>query len=171
MTVDWVELKLVLADFDDQLIAHRVAQADLRGISLSSYEDLGTGNLHVRELYELNRECARDIPDRGEFYSFDEYVQQRIEVESFEPRCVVIATSGGEWIGMTAASNHLTRGFMHDEMTGVLAAYRGRGLSLALKLANIRRMRALGAPVIHTMHNSRNSSAIEMNKRLGYTAR
>jgi len=171
MTVEWVELGLVIADFDDQSITDRVAQSDLDGICLSSYDELGTGESQLRKLYELNRECARDIPDRGEFYSFDEYVQQRIAVESFDPRCVVIATKGDEWIGMTAASNHLARGFMHDEMTGVVAAYRGRGLSLALKLANIRRMRSLGTPVIHTMHNSKNSSAIEMNKRLGYTPR
>ncbi|MFF5793794.1 GNAT family N-acetyltransferase [Paeniglutamicibacter sp. NPDC012692] len=119
----------------------------------------------------MNRECARDIPDRGDFHSFGEYVRLRIEVDSFDPRCVTIARNGDEWIGMTAASNHLDHGFMHDEMTGVVAAHRGRGLALALNLANIRRMRALGASVVHTMHHPKNTAAIEMNKMLGYVPR
>jgi GNAT superfamily N-acetyltransferase len=171
MTVEWVKLKLFLADFDEQAIADRAAQTDLSGISLVSLDKMAWGTAERRKLYELNRECSRDIPERGEFYSFPEYVEQRIEAASFDPRCVVVAIRGREWIGMTAASNHLDQGFMFDEMTGVLSAYRGRGLSLCLKLANIRRMRDLGATVIHTMHNVHNTAAIEMNRKLGYVPR
>jgi GNAT superfamily N-acetyltransferase len=171
MAIEWTRLKLVVDDFDDAAVAARVAEVDMTGIQLVTMAELGVGPAERRKLYELNRECSRDVPEQGEFYSFAEYVSERLDVESFDPRFVEIALAGDEWIGMTAASNRMEVGYFFDEMTGVLREYRGRGISLAMKLDNIRRIRDFGCPLIVTTHHPQNTSAIEMNRRLGYVDR
>ncbi|WP_344615950.1 GNAT family N-acetyltransferase [Dactylosporangium salmoneum] len=93
---------------------------------------------------------------------------KRIEVPSFHPGGVVLAVRDGEWIGMSATSLHPAEGYAFNEMTGVLAPYRGQGLSLALKLLGIRLVRSSGYRRVMTMHHPLNASAIAMNRRLGF---
>ncbi|MGW0749650.1 hypothetical protein [Streptomyces sp. NPDC002587] len=64
------------------------------GISFTMMTELGDGPDARRALCELNEECSADIPGRGPFHSFDEYVRRRIEVLSYDPRGVVIARDG-----------------------------------------------------------------------------
>ena len=61
--------------------------------------DLGDTAECRRLLYELNKTCSADIPERGEFYTLDEYLNDRIEIPTYHPRGVVLAISNGVWIG------------------------------------------------------------------------
>ncbi|MFB9906958.1 GNAT family N-acetyltransferase [Allokutzneria oryzae] len=121
-----------------------------------------------RALYELNKTCSADIPERGEFFTYDEYVAQRIEAPGVTKDGVVLALRDGQWIGMTMTSLHRDKDTAFTEMTGVLAAERGRGLSLALKLLAIRFVRASGYRWLRTFHHPRNTSAIAMTCRSGF---
>jgi L-amino acid N-acyltransferase YncA len=69
---------------------------------------------------------------------------------------------------MSATSLRPDRGFAFSEMTGVLAPYRGRGLSLALKLLAIRFVRAAGYRRLVAFHHPGNDVAVAMNRRLGF---
>ncbi len=171
MAIEWIELGLDLQAFDERAAAERLRPKALESFTLVTLEQLGLGTEQQQHLFELNRECARDIPDRGRFHTFRQYVTERIDTPTFDPRAIVIALYDGEWVGMAAASSHLDDGFMHDEMTGVLRAFRGRGLALALKVANIRRMRMLGATSVRTRQNAANTAAIALNRSLGYVDR
>jgi hypothetical protein len=59
-------------------------------------------------------------------------------------------------------------GCAFSEMTGVLIAYRGRGISLALKVLAIGFVGRLGQRWLRTFHHSANATAIAMNRRLGF---
>ncbi|MDX6294610.1 MAG: hypothetical protein QOH50_3685 [Kribbellaceae bacterium] len=59
-------------------------------------------------------------------------------------------------------------GYAFSEMTGVLAGYRGRGISLALKVLAIDFARRSGQRWLRTFHHPANGSAIAMNRRLGF---
>ncbi|GAA3165699.1 hypothetical protein GCM10010466_65600 [Planomonospora alba] len=128
---------------------------------------LGDAAEHRHALYELNKTCSADIPERGEFYTLDEYLAQRIETPTYDPRGVVLAVDGGSWIGMAATSIR-PEGHAFSEMTGVLASHRGRGLSLAMKVLAIRYARSRGMRWLRTLHHPGNTSAIGMNRRLGF---
>ncbi|HZD98773.1 MAG TPA: GNAT family N-acetyltransferase, partial [Micromonosporaceae bacterium] len=104
----------------------------------------------------------------GDFYTYEEYVAQRIEVPTFDPAGIVLAICGGAWVGMSATSLHPADGWAFSEMTGVLRPYRGQGLSLALKLQAIRFVRSSGYRWLTTFHHPRNDAAIAMNRRLGF---
>ncbi|MEV0587873.1 GNAT family N-acetyltransferase [Nonomuraea sp. NPDC050310] len=161
--VPWVRLALDVAAFDDSPFRDRLERARAAGVTFTTYADLAD----PRALYELNRTCSADIPGRGAFHSFDEYVAQRIDVPSFDPRGVVLALDpAGRWIGMAATSVHPGGAF--SEMTGVVREWRGRGLSLALKLLAVRFVRDAGLPVLRTVHHPANAAAIGMNRRLGF---
>jgi GNAT superfamily N-acetyltransferase len=53
-------------------------------------------------------------------------------------------------------------------MTGVLSAYRGRKIGLALKLAGIRYARQHGAISIRANNDSLNPAILGLNQKLGY---
>jgi GNAT superfamily N-acetyltransferase len=166
--VDWVRLELDVDDFDEAAFEPYLTRARESGIGFTTMAEAGDTEEHRRALYELNRTCSADIPDRGDFYTYDDYVAQRVEVPSFDPAGVVLATHQGAWVGMSTTSLHPAEGYAFSEMTGVLAPYRGRGLSLALKLLAIRFVRAAGYRRLATFHHPRNASAIAMNRRLGF---
>lgn len=166
--VDWVRLELDVDQFDDAAFEPYLERAQESGIAFTTLAELGDTAEHRRALYDLNRTCAADIPERGEFYTYDEYVAQRIEVPSFETAGVVLALHDGRWVGMSGTSLHPDKGHAFSEMTGVLAPYRGQGLSLALKLLAIRFVRSSGYRRLATFHHPRNASAIAMNRRLGF---
>ncbi|MFE9207607.1 GNAT family N-acetyltransferase [Micromonospora sp. NPDC007230] len=165
---DWVRLQLDIDRFDDHAFESYLRRARMSGIHFATMAELGDTPDHRRTLYDLNKTCSADIPDRGEFYSYEEYLAQRIDVPAFNPAGVVLALHGNEWIGMSTTSLHPDRGLAFSEMTGVLAPYRGQGLSLALKLLAIRFVRSSGYRRLTTMHHPRNASAIAMNRRLGF---
>jgi RimJ/RimL family protein N-acetyltransferase len=164
----WVKLELDVASFDAARFDEYVRRCRYAGIRLATLAELGDTPQHRRALYELNKECSADIPDRGEFYTFDEYLGERIENDSYDPRGVVIALDDDAWCGLSATSDHRSDGFVFNEMTGVTAAYRGRGISIAMKTLGIGFARLCDVGKIRTVHHPNNKSAIGMNRRLGY---
>ena len=166
--VDWVRLELDVEKFDDAEFEPYLQRAKTSGTRLTTMAELGDTTEHRRALYDLNKTCSADIPDRGTFYTYDEYVAQRIDVPTFSPSGVVLATRDDALIGMSTTSMHPDKGYAFSEMTGVLAPHRGQGLSLALKLLAIRFVRSSGYERLVTFHHPRNTSAIAMNRRLGF---
>ncbi|MEV0144779.1 MULTISPECIES: GNAT family N-acetyltransferase [unclassified Nonomuraea] len=163
-----MRLQLDLDGFDGAAFEPYLRRAEAAGVAFTTMAELGDTAGHRRALYELNRTCSADIPDRGEFYTYDDYVAQRIEVPGFDPAGVALAVHDGAWVGMSSTSLHPAEGYAFSEMTGVLAPYRGRGISLALKLLAIRFVRSSGFRRLRTLHHPRNTSAIGMNRRLGF---
>ena len=127
--VEWVRLELRLGDFDPDRFSDAVRAVRERRILLTTLEDLGDTGEHRRALYELNKRCAADIPDRGAFFSWQDYRRHRLEVPSFSPAGVVIAVDGDRWVGMAATSDHRHEGYVFNEMTGVVRERRARRVS------------------------------------------
>lgn len=167
MVVEWVRLKLDLDAFNEARFAPYLRRCRQAGIEFTTMAALGDTAAHRHALYELNKTCSADIPERGEFYTFDEYLAQRIEIPTYDPQGVVLALDGASWIGMAAASLR-PEGHAFSEMTGVLASHRGRGIALAMKLLTIGYARSHGVHWLRAFHHPGNTSAIGMNRRLGF---
>ncbi|MFF7373304.1 GNAT family N-acetyltransferase [Streptomyces tricolor] len=166
MTVHWVKLELDVAAFDAPRFETYVSRCRADGIRLATLAELGDTPEHRRALYDLNKECSADIPERGEFYSFEEYAERRFEAAGYDPRGVVIALDGETWVGMAATSVH--GDFVFNEMTGVRAGYRGRGIAIAMKTLGLEFAKRCGAATVRTFHHPANASAIAMNRRMGF---
>lgn len=170
----WVRLELDVSGFDEEPHRWALDNAAAGGIALSTMAELGDTDANRRALWDLNRECAADIPGRGEFPCFEEYVEDRLEVASYRPAGVVVALDGDRWVGMSGTSlradDDLGAGrYAFNEITGVLRSHRGRGLGTATKLHAIRFAREKRYRLMRTIHHPDNAAAIRMNLRLGYT--
>ncbi|MGW0824540.1 GNAT family N-acetyltransferase [Streptomyces sp. NPDC002845] len=168
MAVPWVRLQLDVCAFDFARFQPYVDKYRTSGIRLTTLSELGDTPEHRRELYELNKECSADIPERGAFFSYDEYRRQRFDAPGFDPRGVVLALDGDAWIGMAASSDRRGSGFVFNEMTGVRADWRGRHLSVAMKTFGLGFAGLCGVSMIRTVHHPLNASAIGMNRTMGY---
>lgn len=164
----WVTRELDVNAFDAARFATYVKRCRDASIRLTTMAELGDTARQRRMLYELNKECSADIPDRGEFHTFDEYIERRIEVPSYDPRGVVIALDDDVWCGLSATSDHRSSGCVFNEMTGVKAVYRGRGIALAMKAFGTGFAALCGVDRIRTIHHPGNTAVIAMNRRLGY---
>ncbi|MFC8225328.1 GNAT family N-acetyltransferase [Streptomyces sp. NPDC057287] len=138
------------------------------GIRLTTFAEEGDSPRHRRRLYELNKECAADIPGRGPFYSYEEYVRERVDVPSFDARGVVLALAGDEWVGMAATSDRRARGYVFNEMTGVRRGRRGAGVAVAMKVHGMGFAGLCGVHLVRTVHHAANARVIAMNRMLGY---
>jgi len=91
MTHHWIKLELDVRTFDATHFTGYVERCRTAGIRLTTLAELGDTSSHRRTLYELNKECSADIPDRGEFYTFEEYLESRIDVPSLRGRGISVA--------------------------------------------------------------------------------
>lgn len=168
MTVDWVRLELDPVTFDHDRFAPAVDRVRSTGISLTTLADLGDTDDNRHRLYELNKTCSADIPNRGEFHTWDEYRRVRLDVAWFTAAGAVLALDGDEWVGMSVISDHAERGFAFQEMTGVVRSHRRRGLALAMKAVGIGFPTSLGVRQIRTIMHPDNHPIIGLNRLIGY---
>ncbi len=168
MAVEWVRLQLDLEVFNEAQFVPYLRRCQQAGIAFTTMADVGDTAEDRRALYELNKTCSADIPERGEFYTFDEYLDDRIKIPTYDPQGVVLAVSNGVWVGMATTSLRHAEGYAFSEMTGVLPSHRGRGISLAMKLLAIGFARSSGMRWFRTFHHPGNAAAIGMNRRLGF---
>uniref|UniRef100_A0AAU2JZU4 Uncharacterized protein n=1 Tax=Streptomyces sp. NBC_00049 TaxID=2903617 RepID=A0AAU2JZU4_9ACTN len=69
---------------------------------------------------------------------------------------------------MAATSDHRAAGFVFNEMTGVRAGHRGRGLSIAMKTSGTGFAGLCGVGMVRTVHHRANTTVIAMNRKPGY---
>jgi GNAT superfamily N-acetyltransferase len=163
-----VRLRLDLDAFDDARFLPYLLRCRQSGIDLATMAGLGDTAGCRRALYELDKACSADIPDRGEFYTFAEYLRQRLSPPGYDPRGVILALGEGRWVGMAATSLRPEEDCAVSAMTGVLPGYRGRGISLAMKLLAIGYARSNGMRWLYSLHHPASAAAIGMNRRLGF---
>lgn len=159
---------LDVASFEERPFLHHLTRNQNNGIQFTTLVELGDTPEHRRLLYELNKTCSADIPGRGPFFTFAEYCKVRFENPAYRPNGVVLALDGAKWVGMSAGTYHQQGNFVFNEMTGVLPAYRRRGIALALKLLIVRFTRAIGAEEIRTFNDSMNKPMLGVNEQMGY---
>ncbi|WP_020576186.1 hypothetical protein [Actinopolymorpha alba] len=83
---EWVRLKLDLATFDANAFEPYLQRSLAAGIELMTIAELSDTLGNRRALYELNKTCSADIPERGEFFTFEEYVANRLNPSVYDPQ-------------------------------------------------------------------------------------
>jgi hypothetical protein len=162
-----VQLELNVNAFVETEFLPHLRQAREAGVRFTTMADLGDTVDARRQLYLLTMSGSADITGCGRFYTFDDYLDQRIEVASYDPQGVILALHGRHWVGMAATSARADTAF--SDMTGVLlASWRGSGLSVAMTVLAIRFLRSRGKDVLRSVHHPTELAAIATNRRLGF---
>ena len=164
------ESTLDLASFDERPFLpslEAVRAADIRFFSLA---DLGDTMEARRKLYEVERVVARDIPGGSESATrpFEVFLREVCDPAHYRPETQLVAANGEEWIGLAGVLDYPINRSMYNGITGVLPAYRGRGVATALKVLAIQAARTRGATYIRTNNDSQNAPMLAINRKLGY---
>lgn len=158
-----------LADFNETPLTHITPAVHAQGIRILSLTDVGDTPELRRQLYEVNRATALDIPGRSSLFStYEEFTRMVFHSGWFNPAGQILALDGDKAVGLAAVRFLGETGTMYNLMTGVLPEYRGRNIALALKLHTIRLARAWGARAIRTNNDSQNGPMLAINRKLGY---
>lgn len=162
--VEWMRLELEIRNFMPVPLVTALAP-DIRMMTLP---ELGDDERRRRQIYDLNKECAADIPERGEFFTWTQYQRVRFDVPQFRPDGQLLAVARDELVGLCQVSQRPGVGWAFVEMTAVRRGWRGYGIAIRLKLAAIEAARGWGCTQLRTVNHPNNGAIIAVNRKLGF---
>jgi GNAT superfamily N-acetyltransferase len=122
-------------------------------------------------MYEVAREAVADIPgnEDDEIGDFQTWLRRDMQGVGDRPEATFVALEGSRVVGFAKFSiggDENERAF-HD-LTGVLRAWRGRGIAAALKRTQIAWAKEQGFARLATFNEERNEPIRRLNARHGY---
>jgi hypothetical protein len=162
--------RLALAAFDLAPFAGTIEEVEATGIRFFTLADMEMTLENQQNLYELHRTCAADNPayEGWGFPNFSTFCRTTFDSPRYLPDAHFIAADGEHWIGLASLDYYAEQRAMHNGFTGVLRAYRGRHLALALKLLSISVAQRYHIDYLYTNNDSTNAPMLAINQRLGY---
>ena len=122
-------------------------------------------------MYAVAREAYPDVPgeEDAEIAPLEEWLAMDMQGAGDRPEATFVALAGDKVVAYAKLSLSLARPTvaMHD-MTGVLRAWRGRGIARALKAAEIAWAMENGYERLETQNEERNEPIRRLNERYGY---
>lgn len=149
-----------------------LAEASVEAPALSGVEIRPVTDLSDEELYEIALEAEADVPAPSgdgpiDLPSFEEW-QRRSVATPFPGRAhSFVAFADGVPVGY-ALMGRGSEGYGFHEMTAVRPAWRGRGIALALKRAQIASAKAAGLRKLAAVNSEHNPAMQRVNERLGF---
>ena len=164
-----IDSELDVAAFDFAPYVQLEPQLAANGLRIHTFADIEHEADCLARLHELDTRLWADIPygDTVNRPGIEQYRQELVDNPDFLPEgCFVAVDQAGEYVGYS----YLTRGetSYNTEMTGVLPAYRGRGVALALKLRGIAYACACGVATLETQNDAVNDAMLGLNRKLGF---
>ena len=159
---------LAVAEFDAAHLAGLEERTAELGIEIKSLAQMSHDLQRHQKLHALDEALWQDVP-LGEpvpSRSLEDFVRRDLEHLGFLPDACFIAMKDGAFVGYTSHRNEV--GALNVEMTGVLPAFRGRGLATLLKLHGIRYAQAHGYASMTTVNDSVNEAMMALNRKLGF---
>jgi RimJ/RimL family protein N-acetyltransferase len=139
------------------------------GIRLFSLAEEGNTPENLRRLWEVNYATYMDDPgSTGIFPDFDAFYDMVRHASWFVPESQFLAADGDQYIGLAAISHQPENHSFYNMMTGVMPAYRGRKIALALKMMTIIYAQQHNGKFIRTNNDSQNAPMLAINRKLGY---
>jgi GNAT superfamily N-acetyltransferase len=164
------ESSLNLLTFDEDAFADVVARVEASGIHFFTLAETGKTEAALHQLYDLNRMASLEEPgSTGGFPTYENWLRIVIDAGWYRAQSQFIAADGDTYVGLAGVYNEPdSPKSMFNGFTGVLSAYRGLGIALALKLLTIRYARSDGAHEIVTSNDERNAAMLSVNRKLGF---
>lgn len=123
----------------------------------------------LEQLYDLYRETLRDNPGFiDELPGFDAWRAETLEGPHSKPEWVFTAEHRGQIVGVTAVEATDDPHNAYVDYTGVVKAWRGRGLARALKVGAAAQLAASGIRRLETEVDASNTPMLAVNTSLGY---
>jgi mycothiol synthase len=140
-----------------------------RGMRIATLAALGSGEDVLSEVYDLYTSTRIDQPTLGRVTArpFEEWRREVFEELHAIPEAFFIAIAGDRMVGCCAL-HPSAEDVARILITGVLPAFRRRGIARALKLRAHGWARENGYREIHTSTAAANAGMVALNTALGY---
>ncbi len=134
------------------------------GVRFFTYADVPDTGENRRKLHTLDQEARTDLPYHGDPEPSvpEPYAESwiaKLTEEQFP--MIQLAAIEERWVGISASS--VSWGF-----TGVIPAFRRRGIATALKVRAIRAAKERGVQTLETENRANNVGMLAINRKLGY---
>ena len=141
------------------------------GVRVVIYRDLAADPDLDEKLRLLNWRLENDVPygEAPQKLSPVEFARECLEPEQVLKDALFIALDGETFVGMSSLWRYETR--LETDFTGVLPAYRGRGIAALMKLKGIRYAQENGFAEVRTVNDAVNGPMRRLNEGLGFVAR
>jgi GNAT superfamily N-acetyltransferase len=161
---------LNLLPFDETPYLPGIALLEAQGLRFCSLADFPESAEIRRKFYELNLAVVMDIP--GEDWNFENYpgfFEKRIlGSPRFRREGQLLAVEGDTFAGFAAVNLFPESQSAYNATTGVIRAWRGRRIALALKILSARYARQNSARTLRTDNDSLNAPILAINRKMGY---
>ncbi len=114
-----------------------------------------------------SRAMCRAAPKSGQ-RPFEAFTQRIFGAAGYRPELQYIAADGDTWVGLALTQPTPETNSLYNNITGVLPAWRGRGIAQTLKLLVIRAAIGRGVAYLRTNNDSENAPMLAINRKLGY---
>jgi GNAT superfamily N-acetyltransferase len=161
--------RLDLESFDETRFADERWRLAAKGVRLLSMAEPHSPELE-RSLYDLIIEAGHDEPgyESAQFPPFAEWRAEAFADPDRPPEYIWVAGEGDRALGMHSMSLLRRTGNVQADFSGVRRDQRGRGITLALKVAALSLAKSHGAGAALTGSDARNAAMIAVNRKLGY---
>lgn len=161
-------------EFDPTPYQGVLAQVRQQGFVLRTWDELAFDAQRDHKYWQLEMALASDMPmpSSAKFtpYSFEEFQARFLQNTNWLPAGNLIAVApDGAYVGLNAFwQNENNLRWLGNGTTGVLPAFKRRGIALALKVQNLMWAKAQGYERIKTFNRSDNLPMWNLNQRLGF---
>jgi GNAT superfamily N-acetyltransferase len=172
---EW-QSRLDVNAFDPSPFAGAMERATGQGIEITNLavEQAVNENALV-ETYHLYTTCSRDVPDIEPYteVSYDDFLKNVVNAPYSIGEAFLMAKAKGEsngrYVGLAwMAGSAEEPDVLYQGLTGVIPEYRGKGVAMALKLANVEAARRLGKREIRTWNDTTNRPMLRINEAMGF---
>lgn len=164
--------ELDLSAFDPAAFAGDIARTEAVGIRFVQFDQVRSpeGESTLHRLYHEANAATPDAEPNAEPRPLAEWSAWAFGLpESWPAGCTVAIAANGEWIGFSLLHKWAPDApKAHIFMTGVVPAWRGRGVGLALKVICAEYAQQNGVTAISTITHWENAAMRAVNERLGY---
>lgn len=166
------ESRLDVASFDPDPFAAAPARAAEQGIIFTTLaEERARDPEVIHAVYDLFLVCSRDVPeiDPVTDVPFDFFLANEVDGPSPLADGFFLAKDGDHYVAVSNLyQSEQDETMIHQGLTGVLPAYRGRGIAMALKLLTADYARRHDKRTISTWNNTRNRAMLRINEAMGF---
>lgn len=168
---EW-QSRLDVAGFDPGPFAGASDRVAAQGIEITDLAAERDRNPNVlRDLHELHVICSRDVPDVDPVTDMDyeEFLKYAIDGPAAIDSGYQFAKHNDRYVALAWLEGSVEEpDVLYQGLTGVIPEYRGQGIAMALKLANVERARELGKREIRTWNDTLNRAMLRINEAMGF---
>ncbi len=135
------------------------------GVEVRSFAEVGPEAVHP-----VDATVTADVPEDviWDDMPYEPWLREFWESPTLDHDASIAAVVDGEVVAITMLRTERTSGRGENDITGTLAAHRGRGLARLVKHHSLRRAAALGIAEVFTFNDETNAAMLAVNTKLGY---